>query len=117
MILDYNLPLTQLNRHSIVDVCIDGSDECDSKLNCIKGGGGCQLQEKLVASNSKLFVIIADYRKNSDLLGTQWNKGLFAILVYIIYYNSCMYYKDVLTISNTTYCLHIVCILFNNITI
>ena len=31
-------------------------------LNCIKGGGGCQLQEKIVASCGKKFVIIADYR-------------------------------------------------------
>ena len=35
-------------------------------LNLIKGGGGCLVQEKIIASNSKKLVIIADFRKNSE---------------------------------------------------
>jgi ribose 5-phosphate isomerase A len=45
-------------------------------LNCIKGGGGCQTQEKIVASCAKSFVIIADFRKDSKKLGEQWKKGI-----------------------------------------
>jgi ribose 5-phosphate isomerase A len=32
----------------------------DKDLNCIKGGGACLTQEKIVASCSKEFYIIAD---------------------------------------------------------
>ena len=41
----------------------------DSNLNLLKGGGACMLQEKLVASNAKKFVVVADYRKISKRLG------------------------------------------------
>ena len=44
-----------------IDVTIDGCDECDGKLNLIKGGGGCLLQEKIVAAASKKLIIVADY--------------------------------------------------------
>lgn len=50
-------------------MAIDGADEVDLKLNCIKGGGACQLQEKVVASCAKIFVVVADYRKESKTLG------------------------------------------------
>lgn len=45
-----------------LDVTIDGADEADKDLTLIKGGGGCQLQEKIVAAAAKNFVVIADYR-------------------------------------------------------
>lgn len=41
---------------------IDGADEVDSNLTLIKGGGGCLLQEKIVASCTKTMVVIADYK-------------------------------------------------------
>jgi len=44
-----------------LDCAIDGADEVDKDLNLIKGGGGCLLQEKIVASCANQFVIIADY--------------------------------------------------------
>jgi ribose 5-phosphate isomerase A len=44
LILDYGLNLGELNRTPEIDVAIDGADECDVELNCIKGGGGCLLQ-------------------------------------------------------------------------
>lgn len=47
---------------SQLDVAIDGADEADMELTLIKGGGGCQLQEKIVAAAAKTFVVIADYR-------------------------------------------------------
>ncbi|KAF2720614.1 ribose 5-phosphate isomerase A [Polychaeton citri CBS 116435] len=55
-----------------LDVCFDGADEVDEELNCIKGGGACLFQEKLVAERSKKFVCIADYRKNQKRLLTNW---------------------------------------------
>lgn len=48
----------------------------DSKLNAIKGGGACQLREKVLAEAAKTFIIVADYRKNSELLGTSWTQGV-----------------------------------------
>jgi ribose 5-phosphate isomerase A len=65
-----------LDEHPEIDVAIDGADEVDLQLNCIKGGGGCQLQEKIVAHAAKTFVVIADYRKESSLLGEQWTQGV-----------------------------------------
>ena len=40
---------------------------------CKTGGGGCQTQEKIVAQYSDLFVVIADYRKMSQTLGSSWD--------------------------------------------
>ena len=45
-----------------LDVAIDGADEVNSDLHCIKGGGGCLTQEKIVASCASKFVIVADDR-------------------------------------------------------
>merc|ERR1712083_522007 len=55
---------------------IDGADEVDINLNCIKGGGGCQTQEKIIASCSKQFVVVADYRKDATTLCEKWKKGV-----------------------------------------
>eukprot|EP01111_Echinosteliopsis_oligospora_P011962 TRINITY_DN4056_c0_g1_i1.p1 TRINITY_DN4056_c0_g1~~TRINITY_DN4056_c0_g1_i1.p1 ORF type:complete len:247 (+),score=56.57 TRINITY_DN4056_c0_g1_i1:105-743(+) len=70
------LKLGDVNQYPVIDVAIDGADEVDEHLNCIKGGGGCQLQEKIVAFYAKKFVVIADYRKDSKQLGDQWKKGV-----------------------------------------
>lgn len=45
-----------------IDVTIDGADEVDKDLNCIKGGGACHLQEKLIAYGANQFILIADTR-------------------------------------------------------
>lgn len=41
---------------------IDGADEVDENLTLIKGGGGCLLQEKIIASCSKEMIVIADFK-------------------------------------------------------
>ncbi|CAO2654801.1 Nn.00g115340.m01.CDS01 [Neocucurbitaria sp. VM-36] len=56
----------------MLDVAFDGADEVDTELNCIKGGGACLFQEKLVAERAKKFVCVADYRKRQDRLLTNW---------------------------------------------
>ncbi|AAB90297.1 ribose-5-phosphate isomerase RpiA [Archaeoglobus fulgidus] len=45
------------------DLCIDGADQVDAKLNCIKGGGGAMTREKIVAKASRKVVIIVDESK------------------------------------------------------
>eukprot|EP01083_Nonionella_stella_P074443 201938_1 len=76
LILHHKLPLGNLKQHWQIDVAIDGADEVDAKLNLIKGGGGCHLQEKMVAFNAKKLVIIADYTKQSVYLCTSFKKGV-----------------------------------------
>jgi ribose 5-phosphate isomerase A len=58
-----NIPLTDLDTHPELDLAIDGADEIDPQLNLIKGGGGALLREKIVASCSQRFVVIADVTK------------------------------------------------------
>src|SRR5271157_311312 len=48
--VEQGLPLTTLDQNPVLDVDIDGADEIDAQLNLIKGGGGCHVQEKIVAS-------------------------------------------------------------------
>lgn len=50
------------------DICVDGADQVDAKLNCIKGGGGAMTREKIVASASGRVVIIVDESKLSEKL-------------------------------------------------
>ncbi|TDG49373.1 hypothetical protein AWZ03_004241 [Drosophila navojoa] len=76
LILDHNLTLGDLDRNYKIDVYIDGADEVDSSMVLIKGGGGCLMQEKIVASCAKTVVIVADYTKRSLRLGEQWCKGI-----------------------------------------
>lgn len=45
------------------------TDRVDAQLNSIKGGGACQLREKVLADMSDVWVTVADFRKNSEILG------------------------------------------------
>lgn len=63
------IPLTTLAESPQIDVCIDGADEIDPALQLIKGGGGALLREKIVASASRRFVVIADSSKQVKVLG------------------------------------------------
>ncbi len=76
LLVENGLNLVSLDQYPEIDLDIDGADEIDKELNLIKGGGGCLVQEKIIASNSKKLVIIADYRKNSKYLGENWKKGV-----------------------------------------
>ncbi|KAI0148275.1 ribose 5-phosphate isomerase [Hypoxylon sp. NC0597] len=58
--------------HQPIDIYFDGADEVDAELNCIKGGGACHFQEKLVSRLSKQFICVADSRKKADRLLTNW---------------------------------------------
>lgn len=76
LIIKHNLTLGELETNPVIDVTIDGADEVDSNMTLIKGGGGCLLQEKIVASCSKKLVVIADYTKDSVKLGDRYKKGI-----------------------------------------
>uniref|UniRef100_A0A4W4H4D2 Ribose-5-phosphate isomerase n=1 Tax=Electrophorus electricus TaxID=8005 RepID=A0A4W4H4D2_ELEEL len=76
LVLQNGLCLSDLDRYPELDVVIDGADEVDASLTLIKGGGGCLTQEKIVAGCAKQFIVIADYRKDSKMLGQQWKKGV-----------------------------------------
>jgi len=43
----------------MLDIAFDGADEVDENFNCVKGGGACLYQEKLVATKAKKFVCVA----------------------------------------------------------
>ncbi|KAG6464974.1 hypothetical protein O3G_MSEX014847 [Manduca sexta] len=76
LIIKHNLKLGELDTNPIIDVTIDGADEVDSNMTLIKGGGGCLLQEKIIASFSKKLIVIADYTKDSVKLGDRYKKGI-----------------------------------------
>lgn len=63
------IPLTTLEENPNIDVDIDGADEIDPQLNLIKGGGGALLREKVIASASKRFIVVAESVKLVPHLG------------------------------------------------
>ncbi len=52
-----------------LDLAVDGADEIDPAINCIKGRGGALLREKIVAHASRRFVLVADESKLVRRLG------------------------------------------------
>ncbi|SAM83917.1 probable RKI1-D-ribose-5-phosphate ketol-isomerase [Ustilago bromivora] len=76
LIIDAGLRLGDVDSFPSIDVTIDGADEVDNALNCIKGGGACHLREKVLAEAANEFVVVADYRKNGSQLGTKWLQGI-----------------------------------------
>ena len=67
--VECKIPITTLDEHPVIDVTIDGADQLTPELFLIKGGGAALAREKIVASASKLNVIIADEAKKVKLLG------------------------------------------------
>ena len=52
-----------------LDLAVDGADEIDPAVNCLKGRGGALLREKIVAKASRRFIVIADESKLVGRLG------------------------------------------------
>ncbi|HBG25522.1 MAG: ribose 5-phosphate isomerase A [Planctomycetes bacterium GWF2_41_51] len=65
----YNIPLLNLQNVDKLAMTVDGADEVDKNGDLIKGKGGAQLLEKIIASLSQRFIIIADHTKIVDSLG------------------------------------------------
>lgn len=63
------ISLIPFSEVETIDIYIDGADEVDKDLNLIKGGGAALLREKILAFNSKEFVVIVDSSKLVEHLG------------------------------------------------
>jgi ribose 5-phosphate isomerase A len=64
------IPIFDFSTIKSIDITIDGADEVDAELQLIKGGGGALLREKIVASNSKHLIVVADESKWVKTLGS-----------------------------------------------
>jgi len=67
--VEHGIPITTLEEHPTLDLAIDGADQIDEELNLLKGMGGALVREKIVASTSKRFIVIADQNKKVKILG------------------------------------------------
>lgn len=65
------IPLTTLDETPALDLCVDGADEVDPKLDLVKGLGGALLREKIVAAAAQRFVVMVDGSKEVERLGTR----------------------------------------------
>ena len=65
------IPLESINNIDTIDICIDGADAIDPRLDIVKGRGGALLWEKLTARRAKRYVIIASSEKLVTQLGTR----------------------------------------------
>lgn len=65
----HGIELIDFSALSVIDVTIDGADEVDAQSNLIKGGGGALLREKILAYNSRHFIVVVDDSKLVDTLG------------------------------------------------
>lgn len=67
---EYQIPLSTLDEHPVIDLAIDGADEVDPNLNLIKGLGGALLREKMIEAAAHYFIVIVDGTKIVEKLGT-----------------------------------------------
>jgi ribose 5-phosphate isomerase A len=66
---ELGIPIIDFHETTEIDVAVDGADEVAPGLALIKGGGGKLLREKIVASASKKFIVVADSSKLVKKLG------------------------------------------------
>ena len=72
---ELGIPVYSMNDKIIggkLDLAIDGADEATVEGTLIKGGGAALLREKIIAYNSKIFVIVADETKDVKNHGTNF---------------------------------------------
>ncbi|MBB1624767.1 ribose-5-phosphate isomerase RpiA [Achromobacter sp. UMC71] len=65
----HGLKVLDLNDVTSMPLYVDGADEIDANLHMIKGGGGAQTREKIVASVAERFVCIVDESKLVQVMG------------------------------------------------
>ncbi len=68
---ELGVPLVGLDEIERIDIDVDGADEVDPSLDLIKGHGGALVRERVVASISKRFVILAGEEKRVPRLGAR----------------------------------------------
>jgi ribose 5-phosphate isomerase A len=62
------VPLTTLDEKQELDLAIDGADQVDERLACIKGYGGALVREKIVARSARRFLVMVDASKLAPVL-------------------------------------------------
>lgn len=68
---ELDVPLATFTEVDSIDIDVDGADEVDPNLNLIKGHGGALLRERVVASVSKLFIVLVGEEKLVSHLGAK----------------------------------------------
>ena len=68
-LVGHGLEVLDLNDVRGMPIYVDGADEIDANLHMIKGGGGAQTREKIVASVADRFVCIVDESKLVEVMG------------------------------------------------
>ena len=66
---EIGVPIVDMNDVESLSIYVDGADEVDPANCLIKGGGGANTREKIVADISEKFVCIADQSKLVQVLG------------------------------------------------
>jgi ribose 5-phosphate isomerase A len=66
-----SIPLVGLDEIDHIDLAFDGADEVDGQMNLIKGRGGAQTREKIVAFEARRFVVLVDESKLVEVLGSR----------------------------------------------
>ncbi|CAP42296.1 ribose-5-phosphate isomerase RpiA [Bordetella petrii] len=66
----HGITVLDLNDVTSMPVYVDGADEIDARLHMIKGGGGAQTREKIVASVADRYICIVDESKLVERLGS-----------------------------------------------
>lgn len=67
--LGLGIKLLPLDEIGALDLAVDGADEINPALECVKGHGAALFREKLVEIMAKTFVVIADDTKLVEKLG------------------------------------------------
>lgn len=62
------IPLATLEEKTELDLAIDGADQVDEQLACIKGYGGALVREKIVARCARRFLVMVDPSKLAPVL-------------------------------------------------
>lgn len=67
----HGIRIGTLGEIASLDLAFDGADEVDPQFDLIKGRGGAHSREKVVASAAERFVVLVDYTKRVDVLGSR----------------------------------------------
>ena len=67
---ELGIRLVDLDEIERIDIAIDGADEVAPDLTLIKGGGGAQTREKIIAALAVDFTVVVDEAKLVDRLGS-----------------------------------------------
>ncbi|EQD40493.1 ribose-5-phosphate isomerase A [mine drainage metagenome] len=57
----------ETDSNGVIDIDFDGADEVDSSGNLVKGGGGALTREKIIAASSRMFIVMVDDSKLTEV--------------------------------------------------